>query len=86
VAHQPNRVVKIVFELVDVEDEDVTGCKVYLEMPDRPIDEKVLIGDDCTVPEKWAANVFDAIRADLSRMQQENQGYVLQTPKLEDMN
>lgn len=86
-ANQPNRRVSIVFELVDLDEEsDVMGCKVYLDMPSRPIDEKVLVGEDCTIPEKWAANVFDAIRADLARMQQENQGYVMQTPKLEDMN
>ncbi len=85
--HQkPNKIVKIVFEVVDTDDEDVSGCRVYLEMPDRPITEKILIADDCTIPEKWAANVFDAIREDMLRMAHSGGGQTMSTPKPEDMN
>lgn len=82
----PNFIVKIVFEQVDTDEEDIKGCKVYLEMPNRPITDKVLISEDRTVPECWAAEVFDFIRAQLRAKMEAMHGTFVQAPKKDEMN
>lgn len=83
---RPNPVVKLVFEQVDTDDPEVKGCKVYLEMPDRDITDDVLMGEDRTVAECWAAEVFDSIRQQLQLKMLAQGGYFGDQPKKEEMN
>lgn len=82
----PNTTVKLVFEQIDTDEPDIKGCKVYLEYKNRIITEKVLISEDRTVAECWAAEVFDFVRDQLAAKMAAQSNVVFSAPKKEDMN
>lgn len=82
----PNKIVKLVFEEVDTDEPDIKGCRVFLEYQNRMITEKVLLGDDRTVAEAWAAEVFDFVRDQLAARMRAQSGVFFAAPKKEDMN
>lgn len=82
----PNTIVKLVFEQVDTEIDDIKGCRVFLEAPNRQITERVLLGEDRTVAECWAVEVFEFVRDQLMAKMRADQAMVVNSPKKEDMN
>lgn len=82
----PNTIVKLVFEEIETEEPDIKGCRVYLEYKHRMITEKVLLGEDKTIAEAWAAEVFDFVRDQLAARMRAQAGVFFTAPKKEDMN
>lgn len=86
-ADKPNRVVKLVFEVVEVPN-GKTGLGVRLEMPDRKITEKILKGEDSTVAEIWGAQTFNSVKDAMIELAKREGAPIhdFNTPNKEDMN
>lgn len=85
---KPNRVVRMVFEECDTDQDDIKALKVFLDTPERPLDEAWADGDDQTLAEVWATDVMSFVESYMHRQMMENDvnGFVMTTPKKGDMN
>lgn len=85
---KPNKIVKMVFEECTTDQPDVVALKVFIEAPDRELDEKWATCEDPTLAEIWATETMAFIESYMHRqmMEQDVNGYVMATPKKGDMN
>jgi hypothetical protein len=85
---KPNKIVKMVFEECETDDKDVVALKVYIEAPDRDLDEEWSQCEDPSLSEIWATESMSFIEQYMHRqmMEQDVNGFVMTTPKKGDMN
>ena len=86
--NKPNKIVKVVFEEVATQDKDVVALKVFIEAPDRDLDDKWAQCEDPTLAEIYATETMAFMESYMHRqmMEQDVNGYVMTTPKKEGMN
>lgn len=83
---RPNKIVKIVFEEVDLDEPGIKGCKVYPEYEGRNLNLGILLKEDATIAEHWSIEMLEFIRAQLLAKASEQGGIAMESPKKEDMN
>ncbi len=85
---KPNKIVKIVFEEVPTDDKEVVALKVFIEAPDRPLDEQWAQCDDPSLSEIYGTETMAFLESYMHRqmMEQDVNGYVMTTPKKGEMN
>lgn len=85
---QPNKIVKMVFEECTTDDKEIVALKVFIEAPNRDLDEEWAQCDDPTLSEVWATEVMGFVESYMHRQMMENDvnGFVMATPKKGDMN
>ncbi len=84
----PNKVVKMVFEECHTDDKDIVALKVFIEAPNRDLDEEWAQCDDPTLSEVWATEVMGFVESYMHRQMMESDvnGFVMATPKKGEMN
>lgn len=85
---QPNKKVTMVFEEIPTDEADILALKVFLDTPNRPLDEAWCVCDNPSLAEVWAVEVMSFVEDYMKRqmMNQDVNGFVMTVPKKGDMN